>query len=151
MLGKDVGAMVGAGAAATAGAVTLDWLFANLVPAKFQVAGAKPLIKGVGALGLGLLGRKVVKKTTADAFAVGGLTVAMYDFVRQLIVKAAPTVKLDGVGYSSASIPVGSPPPGGLYPPPGMNGMGLYSRTNNRSGPRMPQRPGGGMGLYRRR
>lgn len=105
-------------ATAAAGAIGLDALLGVLpVPAMFQTGSMRYLLKGAGAIGLGLLAGTVVKQNTAKELSMGALTVTMHEVYRDLMSKFAPQIPLAGydssvMGYYNAGYPV--------------NGLGYY-------------------------
>lgn len=113
------------------GALVLDAIWANLpIPTQLQQPGIKIGAKAIGAVALStLLGsralRKVIKKSTAESMGVGMLTVIAHQALREAAQRFAPQVKLDGVGYYNAAVPVGNTDMG-VYANGG-NSMGVYT------------------------
>ena len=91
------------------GALALDIAYAYLpIPANIKTGPMAELVKGGSALALfGFLAPMVVKKSTADTMLVGALTVITHQAARKAIAQFAPQVKMDGMGYYSAGLPVG--------------------------------------------
>lgn len=116
---------------AASGALALDIAWAYLpLPAQVKSGNLKYAAKALGAIGLSMAAGMVVKKKTADAMGIGALTVVAHQLARDLLSKAAPTLKMDGMGYYSPGLPVGAPESDmGLY----VNGMpqGNQGREQN--------------------
>ena len=104
---------------ATGGALALDigWAYLPL-PAQVKSGPMRHVAKGLGAIGLGYLAGMVINKKKADEMALGALTVVLHQAGRDIIQQAAPMVKMDGIGYYNAGMPVGGPD------------MGLYVADN---------------------
>lgn len=80
------------------GALALDVLIAK-IPATMMTpetkAGPmKPLIKGVGAVALGMLANQFTSKRNAEQITAGALTVAMYDAAKSFLMTQFPTLQL---------------------------------------------------------
>ena len=124
--------------AAAGGALAMDWIWANLpmIPADLRTGRLKYAAKGATTIGAWWLlnWAKIGNQKTIDAMGVGAFTVLVYGIGRDFIAQMAPTVKMDGLGYYNAGLPVGG------Y---GAHDMGLY--VGNQS---LPQMPGNNMGLY---
>lgn len=83
-------AAIGAG-----GALTLDLIWGYLpIPAVVKVGPMRHAAKGVGAIGLGMLAGMVLKKDTANALALGAMTVVMYNAAREAVASFAPNIAL---------------------------------------------------------
>jgi len=83
------------------GGVALDILW-GLLPIPSMItgnAGINALAKGAGAIGLGIVVEKMGNKRTGELIAMGGLTVAIYDAMRQAVTTFAPNLTL---GYTGA-------------------------------------------------
>lgn len=90
------------------GALLLDIAWGYLpVPANLKAGYLGYLVRGIGALGLGMLaqGTRLVRPATAVALAEGGMTVALHDALKDGVRQFAPQVKLgeylDDFGVSS--------------------------------------------------
>lgn len=91
---------------AAGGALMLDVAWGYLpIPANLKTGPLQHLAKGVGALAIGYLGSKVVKKQTAEALAVGALTVVFHGAAKDLIAKMMPSLRL---GMVNAGYPAGT-------------------------------------------
>lgn len=91
--------MIMPAAIAASGAIALDVAWAYLpIPANLKTGYVKHLSKGVGAVAMGWLASKVVKKKTADELAAGAMTVVIYNAAREMIASVAPQVQMDGMG-----------------------------------------------------
>jgi len=92
-------------ATGASGALALDILWGFVpIPETLKAGPLRYVVKGAGALGMGWLAGKVVKKSTAGQLASGALTVIMHDAMRDMMAKFMPGV---GLGYYSAGYPVG--------------------------------------------
>lgn len=127
MGGGIINKMVMPAVTAAAGAVALDVIWGYL-PANFktQTGAMEYVAKGAGAIGMGWLASQVpgVRKSTADALAVGALTVTFYNAARAFIAQSMPTLKMDGMGYYNPALPARMDMPApksnmGLYVPGG--------------------------------
>lgn len=127
---------------AATGALALDVAWAYLpLPPQLRTGPFKYLAKAGGALGLAWLAEMVVKRQTAEALGVGALTVVIHQMARDLIAQNMPTLRMDGLGYYNAGLPVGGQEANmGLYVgnqspgmPAGDGGMGLYTDMNGYS------------------
>jgi hypothetical protein len=143
--------MVRPAATAAVGALSLDLALGYLpVPAQLKVGPFRHVFKAAGAIGIGLVARRLTKRETADQLGLGALTVVIHDAAKEMITKFAPKVRLgeylsdadleelgymdmEGLGYPSAGQIVGEgmaaymdPAPAGAMPvgcPGGMNGL----------------------------
>ena len=103
---------------AGAGALSLDIIMGYLpLPPAMSTGPVKYLVKGLGAIGLGMAAAMVVKPKTAHELSQGALTVVAHDALREMTQRFAPNVALnaygsDVMGYYNAGYP--------------MNGMGFY-------------------------
>lgn len=90
-----------------AGALGVDiaWAFAP-VPAAIKSGPAAPLVKILGAVGLGMLVSKFANRRFGQAMVAGYLTVTAYDMAKKLVAKAIPTLPLAeypyDLGYTQA-------------------------------------------------
>lgn len=82
-------------ATAAAGAVALDFLWANLpIPLSAKAGNMRPVAKAIGAVVMVKVAEHFTDRKTAEAFGVGALSVIMYDLARGMIKKSMPSVKL---------------------------------------------------------
>lgn len=101
-------------ATAAAGAIGLDVMMGYLpIPDNLKTGPARYLVKGVGAIGLGMIAQAVgLKASTARAMTTGALTVALYEAGKGAIVTAAPDFAaragLDGLGIYDTNVRPGS-------------------------------------------
>jgi len=101
------------------GALALDIAWGYLpIPATIKAGPLRYLAKGAGAIALSMIAGKATSKRNADLLGIGALTVIVHDAAKEALTKAAPTLKMDGVGYY-------------------VNGLGYYS-------PAMPAGVAGG-------
>lgn len=113
------------------GALAIDFVTGYLpLPLAIKVSPARHLLKGLMAVGLGM----VFRGRIGSEMAKGGLTVALHDAAREAIQMVAPTVQLGaeptiadlqaagaGMGYYN---PSETAPALGFYQDAGMAGMG---------------------------
>jgi len=114
-------------ATAAGGALALDliWGYAP-IPENLKMGPLKHLVKGAGAIGLGMLAGMVTNKSTAQALSTGALTVVMHSAMRDTVTRFAPAIQLgeyldddgmgeylaeyledDGMGYAGAGYVTG--------------------------------------------
>lgn len=105
---------------AASGALALDvlWGYAP-IPANFKTGNLQYVAKAAGALLIGWAGSKVMKKSTAEAMAVGALTVVVHDAAKMLIATTMPSLHL---GMVNSGYPAGTFENVGEY----VNGVGEY-------------------------
>lgn len=111
---------------AAGGAIALDVIFGYLpIPANLKTGPLRPLVKGAGAIGLGMLASMFVNAATAKLFTTGALTVVLHDTMRNIVGRFAPNLALGDMGYEWS----GYNPELGEYLPQGFpdyTGMGMY-------------------------
>lgn len=111
---------------AAGGALALDVLFGFLpIPANLKIGPMKPLVKGVGAIGMGMLAAMFVPASTAKMFTTGALTVVLHDTLKDMMGRFMPNIPLGNMGYEWS----GYNPEMGEYLPAGFpdyTGMGMY-------------------------
>lgn len=109
-----------------AGGLALDVVFGMLpLPAMITGnAGINAVAKGASAIGLGMLAEKVASKRTGELIALGGVTIALYDIMRQGLTTMAPNLTL---GYTGAGVAMG--PPMGYYLPESVPQTSAPSQT----------------------
>jgi hypothetical protein len=104
-------------ATAAGGALAVDMALGYIpLPAMLKTGPARHLVKGVAAIGMGLLAANFVKPRTAELFATGAMTVAVYGAAKEAIGQFAPNIQmgeyedidleLDGMGYRSPGMVV---------------------------------------------
>lgn len=100
------------------GAIGLDILWGYVpLPANMKVGPMRHVVKGIGAIGLGMLANMAVRPATARQFTAGALTVVTYEAMRELVSRMMPNVPM---GYYSAGMAVDGM---GMYTG---NGLGAY-------------------------
>lgn len=110
------------------GALALDILMGYMpLPANLKIGPGRYLIKGVGAIGMGMLAEMMVNKSTARQLSAGALTVIMHDAMKEATVQFAPNIPLGGFNeYVSGLNEYVSGYPGELSPA-GFSRVGYYS------------------------
>lgn len=118
------------------GAIALDVAYAyagKYLPASLQTGFLPVLVKAAGAIGLGMLARKVVSRDKANAATLGALTVVAYGAIKPLIAQFAPTIPglsgyADFVNYGTSMAGMGAYfNPGGSQIPQNLRGLGFYN------------------------
>lgn len=104
---------VGIGAGAVLSEVVIGYL---PIPANFKTGPARHLTKGVVSLALGMAVAKFANKKAGELMALGGLTIAVHDSIKELVLRYAPSTKFGGYGYYN--------------PAQVTNGMGMYLNTS---------------------
>jgi hypothetical protein len=98
LMGMVTGAAVGA-----AGALAVDAVVSYLIPASMAgtllTGNMKYLTKGALAIGLGMIGRKVLG-SAAGRMAQGALTVQVYAMARDMIGPSMTGMTFSGLGYA---------------------------------------------------
>lgn len=102
------------------GAIALDMALAYLpVPAQLKGGMVGRIVKGAGAIALGVVAANFVKASTAQRMAEGALTVQMTGLFKEVIGNFAPGINLgmyeSGLGYYGSG-----------FNPEYDNGMGTY-------------------------
>ncbi len=91
--------MVMPSAIGSAGAIGLDLAFHFLpLPSMLKTGAGHLAAKGVGAILIGMLAGKVIKKSTANELARGALTVTLHSAAKDAIGHFLPNFALGGVG-----------------------------------------------------
>lgn len=101
---KGVMNMLMPAATAATGALGLDIIWAKLpIPDTLKTGPMRHVAKAAGAVGLGMLAAMVVKKSTADQFAAGALTVTIHKAMAEGMATFAPNIQLGEYlnGYQS--------------------------------------------------
>jgi len=111
---------------AASGALALDIAYGYLpIPAELSAGGLKHLVKGAGAIVMGMVAKKVVSAQTANNMTIGALTVILHDAMRSAVSSVAPSIQMDGMqglGYYSPGAVMGQY----LSAPAQMAGLGEY-------------------------
>jgi hypothetical protein len=104
-------------AIAAGGAIGLDIMMSYVpVPDTIKEGPMKHLVKGVGAIGMGMLASMFLKAKTAELITTGAMTVVMHSAGKEMLQKMAPNIQMDGMDYDddyddlsyvSAGMPVG--------------------------------------------
>ena len=102
-------------AIAAGGAIGLDVIMGYLpVPDNLKTGPMRHLVKGAGAIGMGMLAGMFLKPKTAELVTVGALTVVMHNAGKEMVQNFAPNIKLgsveddyDELSYVSPGMPVG--------------------------------------------
>lgn len=103
-------------AVAAGGALGLDMMMAYLpIPENLKTGPMQHLVKGAGAIGMGMLAGMFLKPKTAELITTGALTVVIHNAGKDAIQKFAPDVRLssvedddyDDLSYVSPGMPVG--------------------------------------------
>lgn len=82
-------------ATAAGGAIAVDLALGYLpLPAMMKTGPVRHLVKGVAAISMGLLAANFVKPRTAELFATGAMTVALYDAAKEGISNFAPNIRM---------------------------------------------------------
>lgn len=107
-LGNIVTGTLMPAATAATGAIALDVAFGYLpLPDMLKTGPMRHVVKGAGAIALGVVAGMVVKRETAKQFAAGAMTVVMYNAMKEVLARFAPNVAMgaylsengdDGVG-----------------------------------------------------
>ncbi len=119
------------------GAIALDVAYAyagRFLPAQLQSGFMPVLVKAAGAIGLGMLARRVVSREKANAATLGALTVVAYGAIKPLIAQFAPTIPglsgyADFVNYGTSMSGMGSYMQNfrSSQTPDTLRGLGFYS------------------------
>ncbi|MGD9590846.1 MAG: hypothetical protein AB7Q37_18750 [Pyrinomonadaceae bacterium] len=121
--GKDAMTLITGAVPGAIGALALDAVWANLpLPAAIKTGYVGYAAKGAGAVLLALLARRVVKRSTADAFGTGALTVMLHGLGKSVISTAVPALNL-GCDTGYAGMGYYPPPALGYYPPENLGYM----------------------------
>ncbi len=124
-----------------AGGLALDVLWGYLpIPMQFKTGMLRHVIKGGGAVVMGMIAQNLVRPSTAHALTTGALTTVMHAAMRETVSQFMPNVPLgeymEGMGYYNAGqvvspgmgqVPYGTPlTPMGEYMAPDDNNMSYY-------------------------
>jgi hypothetical protein len=86
--------MVGAG-----GAILTDVAMGMLpLPATLKTGMMRPLVKSAAAMGMGMLARGFVGRSTANKIMAGAFTVVAYDWMKTFIQRSMPQLTLGDAG-----------------------------------------------------
>lgn len=93
-------------ATAAGGALAVDLALGYIpLPDMLKTGPMRHVVKGVAAIGMGMLASIFVKPKTAELFATGAMTIAIYDASKEAIAQIAPEIKMgayddmDDLGY----------------------------------------------------
>lgn len=114
-IGNIMGTAIIPSAIAAGGAIGLDVIMGYLpVPDTLKTGPMRHLVKGAGAIGMGMLAGMFLKPKTAELITTGALTVVMHNAGKEMLQNFAPDVKLGTVeddyeelSYVSPGMPVG--------------------------------------------
>lgn len=114
-IGNIVGTTIVPSAIAAGGAIGLDVIMGYLpVPEAMKTGPMRHLVKGAGAIGMGMLAGMFLKPKTAELITTGALTVVMHNAGKEMVQNFAPNVRLGSVeddyeelSYVSPGMPVG--------------------------------------------
>lgn len=128
-------------AQAGAGALALDIAWGYVpVPLEWKTGNLRHVVKGGGAIVLGMIAQQVLGAQIGKNIAMGALTVTFHDAMRDLVAQTMPNIPLGyvGAGYNAGNY--GGP---GTYNYPGADpmlqgNMGMY--VGSPGGPPMPER-----------
>ena len=82
------------------GALGLDILMGFLpLPAAMKTGPMRPVIKLVGAVGIGMLAGMLTNRKTAEQITAGAVTVVLYDTLKGFVQKAVPNIPLGENDY----------------------------------------------------
>lgn len=82
------------------GALGLDVVMGFLpLPAAMKTGPMRPVIKLVGAIGIGMLAGMVANRRTAEQITAGAVTVVLYDTLKGFMQKAMPNIPLGENDY----------------------------------------------------
>ena len=82
------------------GALGLDILMGFLpLPAAMKTGPMRPVIKLVGAVGIGMLAGMLTNRKTAEQITAGAVTVVLYDTLKGFVQKAMPNIPLGENDY----------------------------------------------------
>lgn len=85
-------------AVGAAGALGLDMLLGFMpLPAAMKTPMMRPVIRIVGAVGIGMLAGMVTNKRIGEQVGAGALTVVLYDTLKGFVQTQFPTVNLSGM------------------------------------------------------
>ena len=113
------------------GALALDVTWGYVpVPIEWKTGNLRHIVKGGGALVLGMLAQQVLGARIGNNIALGALTVTFHDAMRDMVAQFAPQIPLGYVGPAVNAGNYGGPQtynyPGGDPMLQGMNGLGYY-------------------------
>lgn len=112
-------------AVAGSGALALDVIMGYLpLPVELKIGPGRYLVKGAGAILMGMAAEMLVAKSTARQLATGALTVVMHDAMKEATIMYAPNIPLgeyvSGMGEYVSGYP-------GELSPDGFGKLGYYS------------------------
>lgn len=81
-----------------AGGLGLDIIMAQLpIPENLKTGPMAPLVKGIGAIGMGMVAGMVVGRQTAEQVLSGALTVVAYGALKDFVATSMPNIQLSAV------------------------------------------------------
>lgn len=130
------------------GAIALDVLMGytqGFLPAQLTSGPAKALVKGVAAIGIGMVVGKFGKRKFGKDMALGALTVTLHDLMRSTLEQAAPQVQLGYMDSGGGDM--------GIYDDWNSGSMGAYVNDGTAPAPQVGADPNmgwnaGTMGAY---
>ncbi len=91
-------------AQAGAGALALDILWGYVpVPIEWKTGNLRHVVKGGGALVLGMLAQQLLGANVGKNIALGALTVTFHDAMRDMVAQFAPQIPLGYVGAGTSA------------------------------------------------
>jgi len=77
------------------GALSIDMIMGIVpLPDMLKTGAMRPMVKGVAAVGLGLIANQVVSRKVAEQITAGALTVVLYDTMKTFVRDRFPTLPL---------------------------------------------------------
>ncbi len=118
-----------------AGGLALDVMWGYLpIPVQFKTGMMRHIIKGGGAIVMGMIAQNLVRPGTAHALTNGALTTVMHAAMRETVAQFMPNVPLgeymEGMGYYSAG-QITSPQMGQVPYGTPLTPMGEYMTDDN--------------------
>lgn len=118
-------------AQAGAGALALDIAWGYVpVPIEWKTGNLRHIVKGAGAIVLGMLAQQFMGARVGHNVAMGALTVTFHDAMRDMVAQFAPNIPLGYVGPAVNAGNYGGPQtynyPGGDPMLQGVDGLGYY-------------------------
>lgn len=119
-------------AQAGAGALALDVLWGYVpVPLEWKTGNLRHVVKGGGAIVLGMLAQQLLGARVGHNIALGALTVTFHDAMRDMVAQFAPQIPLGYVGAGTGAGAYGGP---ATYDYPGggttqADALGVYVGT----------------------
>jgi hypothetical protein len=127
---------------AGAGALALDIIWGYVpVPLEWKTGNLRHVVKGGGAIVLGMVAQQVLGAQMGRNIAMGALTVTFHDALRDMVAQFAPNIPL---GYIAPAMNAGDYGGPQTYNYPGADpmlqgqGMGYYVEGGGGAAPPMP-------------